>query len=156
LKDIAYTKEVVSSHGWQDLFQSGGAKVKFRQLCPQSFCNHRTVNAWRFYCGLGSPVTTGRLWWAYPPNKAPSTPKLKFETLKISGIFVKFECQAPLQERKAPRYKRKAPLLTTFWRRFWAWEHSRISVAMGRTAQSPAQKVRGVTSIHFVILLAGS
>jgi len=26
--------------------------------------------------------------------------------------LVKFECQAPLHERKAP-------LLTTFWRRFW-------------------------------------
>jgi len=38
-----------------------------------------------------------------PPDKAPIPPKLKYETLHISGIFVKFECQAPLHERKAPR-----------------------------------------------------
>jgi len=54
-----------------------------------------------------------------PPNNAPSPPKLKYETLYISGIFVKFECQAPLHKRQAPSYQRKAPLLTAFWRRFW-------------------------------------
>jgi len=36
---------------------------------------------------------------------------MKYETLYISGKFVKFECQAHL-------HKRKAPLLTPFWRRF--------------------------------------
>jgi len=25
-----------------------------------------------------------------PPNKAPNTPKLKYETLYMSGVFVKF------------------------------------------------------------------
>jgi len=34
-----------------------------------------------------------------------------YETLWIVGSFVKFECQAPM-------HKRKALLLTTFWRRF--------------------------------------
>jgi len=28
------------------------------------------------------------------PNKAPSPPKLKYETQLVSGNFVKFECQA--------------------------------------------------------------
>ena len=40
-----------------------------------------------------------------PRNKAPRPPKLKYETLYISGIFVKLECQAPLHERK-PTYWR--------------------------------------------------
>ena len=30
-------------------------------------------------------------------------PKLKYETLENSGIFVKFECQDPLHECKPPR-----------------------------------------------------
>jgi len=34
----------------------------------------------------------------------------------ILGIFIKFECQGPL-------HKRKAPLSTTFWRRFWFRPH---------------------------------
>jgi len=37
---------------------------------------------------------------------------LKYETLSISGIFVKIKCQAPLHERKAPPHKCKFPLLT--------------------------------------------
>jgi len=62
-----------------------------------------------------------------PQNTAPSPHKLKYETLYISGIFVKFECQAPLHERKAPLHKCKAHLLTTFWRRFCMYPF-RISV----------------------------
>jgi len=30
------------------------------------------------------------------PDKVPIPPKLKYETLHISGIMVKFECEAPL------------------------------------------------------------
>ena len=52
-----------------------------------------------------------------PLKQSSKPPKLKCETLQVSGIFVKFECQAPLHERKAPGHKRKV-LLTTFWRRF--------------------------------------
>jgi len=33
----------------------------------------------------------------------------------LSNLNVK----RPLYERKAPPHKRKTPLLTTFWRRFW-------------------------------------
>jgi len=35
----------------------------------------------------------GGRWWA--PNKAPSPHKLKYETLYVSGMFVKFECPRP-------------------------------------------------------------
>jgi len=49
------------------------------------------------------PAQSGGL--SPPPNKAP--------TISISGVFIKFsECQAAL-------HTRKAPLLMTFWRRFW-------------------------------------
>jgi len=44
---------------------------------------------------MTSPVATGGLVGLAPPNKAPSHPKLKYETLQTSAIFVKFECQAP-------------------------------------------------------------
>ena len=40
-------------------------------------------------------ATRGALVGLVPPNKAPTPPKLKYETLQISEIFVKFECQAP-------------------------------------------------------------
>jgi len=39
--------------------------------------------------------------------------------------FVKIGCQAPLHERKSPTHKRKAPLWTTFWRRFCLWFRQR-------------------------------
>jgi len=47
-------------------------------------------------------------------NKPPSPPKLKSETLQVSGIFVKFEYHAPLHERKIPPHKRKAPPIDDF------------------------------------------
>jgi len=42
----------------------------------------------------------------FPPNKAPRPPKWNMKHHKLVWIFVKSECQAPL--------------LTTFWRRFWS------------------------------------
>ena len=42
-----------------------------------------------------SPAATGALVVLVPPNKALSSPKLIYETLSISGLFVKFEWQAP-------------------------------------------------------------
>jgi len=43
-----------------------------------------------------SPVVTGRALVGLAPPKQNSKPlKLKYETLQISGMFVKFECQAP-------------------------------------------------------------
>ena len=39
---------------------------------------------------LNSPVATGGFDGLSPPNKAPSPPKLKHETLYISGVFVNF------------------------------------------------------------------
>ena len=36
----------------------------------------------------------------------------------------------PLHERKAPPQKRKAPLLTTFWRRFWSYK---IAICINET-----------------------
>jgi len=41
------------------------------------------------------PSPRGALVGLAPPNKAPSPTKLKHETPHVSGIFVKFECQAP-------------------------------------------------------------
>jgi len=51
-----------------------------------------------------SPVATeGGFGGLRPPNKAPSPPKLKYATLEIGGVFIKFsECQAPLHKHKAP------------------------------------------------------
>ena len=37
-----------------------------------------------------SPVATGSFGGLSPPNKALSAPKLKHETLQISGVFVNF------------------------------------------------------------------
>ena len=36
-----------------------------------------------------SPVATRGFGGLRSPNKAPSTPKLKYDTLQISGVFVK-------------------------------------------------------------------
>jgi len=38
----------------------------------------------------GSPVATEALVGLAPPNETPSSPKLKHETLQISGVFVNF------------------------------------------------------------------
>jgi len=58
-----------------------------------------------------SSVAPGSLLNLAPLNKAP-TPKLKYGTIYISEVFIKFsECLTPL-------LKRKAPLLKNFWRRF--------------------------------------
>jgi len=45
------------------------------------------------------PPPRGALLGLAPPEKAPIHPKLKYETLHNSGMFVKFECQAPLERR---------------------------------------------------------
>jgi len=50
----------------------------------------------------GSAVATGGFGGLRPPNKAPNPPKLKYEALQISGIFVKFESQAPRIKLKPP------------------------------------------------------
>ena len=55
-----------------------------------------------------------------PPNKAPSPPKLKHEHYKSVEILSILECLAPPHKPKALPQKRKAPLLKTFWRRFWS------------------------------------
>jgi len=48
-----------------------------------------------------------------------SPSKLKYETLSINRDFIKFsECQVPLRICEAP-------LLQTFWRRFWLKPHTR-------------------------------
>jgi len=49
-----------------------------------------------------SPVATGGFWGLSPPNKAPCPPKLRYEALKIGGVFVKFQNVKPLNKRKAP------------------------------------------------------
>jgi len=58
-----------------------------------------------FVVHVFSPVATGGGFGGLsPPNEAPTTPKLKYLTLQISGVFTNFSSQAPL--------------LKTFWRRF--------------------------------------
>ena len=70
-------------------------------------------------CLLPSPVATGGLSWAQPPQtKLRAPPKLKYETLQISRFLSNLNVKPPLYERKASPHKGKAPLLTTFWRRF--------------------------------------
>jgi len=52
-----------------------------------------------------SLVTTGGFGGLSPPLQGSKPPPLKSETLWISEIFVKFECQAPrLYERKSPPF----------------------------------------------------
>jgi len=43
---------------------------------------------------------------------------------KLVEFFSNFNVKPPLHERKAPPHKCKAPLLTTFWRRFCIKRHS--------------------------------
>ena len=47
------------------------------------------------------PSPRGDLVGLAPPNKAPSPPNWNMKHY-VSGMFVKFECQAPLHKRKAP------------------------------------------------------
>jgi len=57
--------------GGGTFFKVGGTSA--RQKIIENFCG---LN-WQ----LCSPVATGGFGWLSPPNKAPSTPKLKRETL---------------------------------------------------------------------------
>jgi len=50
-----------------------------------------------------------------PPNTAPSPPKLNYEAYKSMKFLSHFRMSSP-----PPLNKRKAPLLNTFWRRFWS------------------------------------
>ena len=52
-----------------------------------------------------SLVATGKFGGLSPPKKV--------QAISISGVFIKFS------ERQAALHTRKAPLLMTFWRRFW-------------------------------------
>ena len=78
----------------------------FRNLITPSQGKRKTKSLLDFYT---VPSPRGALVVLAPPDKAPIPPKLKYETLHISGIFVKFECQAPLHERKASRTNVKPP-----------------------------------------------
>jgi len=42
------------------------------------------------YLPVSNPVATGGFFGLIPPKKAPSPSNLKYETLYISGVFVKF------------------------------------------------------------------
>ena len=61
-----------------------------------------------------------------PPNKAPSPPKLKYETLQNKWVWFSqiLECQSSLHKHK------KVPLLLlkTFWQQFWSHYFSVNSV----------------------------
>jgi len=46
------------------------------------------------------------------PNKVTSAPKLNYETVQISGVFVNLKNVKPLL------LKRKAPQFKMFWQRF--------------------------------------
>jgi len=63
------------------------------------------------------------LWRTIPLPLGAKTPKHSSETSQIetwNTIFCQFlECQVPPHKAKATPQKRKAPLLKTFWRRFW-------------------------------------
>ena len=65
----------------------------FRNLITSQQGKSKTKNLLDFYT---VPSPRGALVGLAPPDKAPIPPKLKYETLQISGIFVKFECQAHL------------------------------------------------------------
>ena len=65
-----------------------------------------------------SPVATGGFDGLISPNKDPSTPNWNMKHYKLVEFLSKLNVKPPLHERKAPPHKGKAPLLTTFWRRF--------------------------------------
>jgi len=45
---------------------------------------------------------------------------------KLVELLSNFYVKPPMHESKAPQHKRKAPLLKTFWWRFWwePWSHA--------------------------------
>jgi len=56
-----------------------------------------------------------------PAKEAPSPPNWNMKHYKLVEFLSNLNAKPPLHERKAPSPKRKAPLLTTFWRRFWVY-----------------------------------
>jgi len=63
---------------------------------------HRSTpkNAWSRH--KSSPVAKGGFGGLSPSKQSSKPPKLKYETLYISGIFVKFECQDPPAHTSSP------------------------------------------------------
>jgi len=61
-------------------------------------------------------------------KQSSKPPKLKYETPYISGIYVKFECQAPLSKRKATCTKLHDVLATVLLQRRlnWAAQHLQL------------------------------
>ena len=76
---------------------------------------HRSVRKWQIWrfvlfvnwncnecshgCGT-SPVSTGRLWWAYPPRTKIQPPKIEiWNTINQWSCCQILECQAPLHKR---------------------------------------------------------
>ena len=73
---------------------------------------------------LACSVQSRRYWGAFgglaSPNKAPSPPPIEtWNTINQLRFCQFLECQAP-------PHKPKAPLLKTFWRRFWFSSHRKL------------------------------
>jgi len=66
------------------------------------------------------PVATGGFGGLSLPNKAPCPPNWSMKHYKSVEFLSNFNVKPPLHKRKAYPRKRKASLLTTFWRLLWA------------------------------------
>ena len=64
------------------------------------------------------PSPRGDLVGLSPPNKAPSSPKPNMQHFISIEFLSNLNVKPPLHTHQAPPHKRKALLLTTFWRRF--------------------------------------
>jgi len=65
-----------------------------------------------------SPVSTGGFGGLSPPKQSSKTPKWNMKHYQLVDFFSNLNVKPSLHERKVPLHKRKAPQLTTFWRRF--------------------------------------
>ena len=91
-----------------------GAQRNCNALLSKGTINSLISNASCFSLGDSSlrynPVATGAFLGLAPPNKAPCPLKLKYETLYLSGMFVKIECQSPYKNVKSPAQKQSPPV----------------------------------------------
>ena len=68
-----------------------------------------------------------------PPKQSSKTPKIEtWNTINQFSFCQILECQSLPHKAKAPLQKRKAPLLKTFWRRFWIWPALLFSISCAR------------------------
>jgi len=90
-----------------------------------------------------SPITTGRGFWGLTPtNKAPRLPNWNMKHYKSVEILPIFRVSSPPAQAQSPQQKRKAPLLKTFWRRFWLYWSNRSGILKFEKILEPDKKLK--------------